>query len=332
MQQIFDALRKAAVEQLPEQIDDNSDPTFAVCRELIEAGYMEAVDASTMGHRCYLNPRITLAGREYLEAMGSSTESLRVFISHSSEDRVFVSHLIELLRTALALKSKDIRCTSVDGYRLPGGADTTQQLKQEIHEAESFVGVISPNSLRSSYVLFELGARWGAGNPMFPLLVPGSDPSIIPSPLNALNALEAGSSAQLHQLITDLASHLKIAAEPPSTFNAQLLSVAKFEIPETREGRTKKSPGKMNRSLGDQGGRLHEELEAIIRILCADHGQSRTAAQIGSLVEMKQVRVKYRIDQLVEKGMLNDLLSVNADPRYELNEVGRAYAIENDLC
>jgi hypothetical protein len=87
---------------------------------------------------------------------------IRVFISHSSKDVGVAEKLIQLIRPALNLKVEDIRCTSVDGYRLPGGAKTDNNLQIEIHKCELLIGLVSSDSMNSHYTLFELGARWGA--------------------------------------------------------------------------------------------------------------------------------------------------------------------------
>src|SRR5207247_750725 len=96
--------------------------------------------------------------------------TILVMISHSSRDKDLAEVLIELLRTALNLAANQIRCTSVDGYRLPAGVDTHEQLRKEVKSARVLIGLLTPNSSSSSYVLFELGARWGAELPMIPLL------------------------------------------------------------------------------------------------------------------------------------------------------------------
>ncbi|WP_421794146.1 hypothetical protein [Hydrocarboniphaga effusa] len=51
---------------LPAEIDDQSDPSAQIFRELLDAGYVTAIDASSFDGEAFLNPRITLAGREYL--------------------------------------------------------------------------------------------------------------------------------------------------------------------------------------------------------------------------------------------------------------------------
>lgn len=60
---------------------------------------------------------------------------IKIFISHRSRDVALANALIHLLRFALRLSAEDIRCTSVPGYNLPGGAQTEQQLRQELLDA-----------------------------------------------------------------------------------------------------------------------------------------------------------------------------------------------------
>ena len=106
-------------------------------------------------------------------AMAMKETDLDIFISHSGQDQPIAYALIDLLRTAMDIPSRRIRCTSVDGYRLPGGASTDDQLKREVRESKCFIALLTPRSIRSTYVLFELGARWGAQLPFIPLLAAG---------------------------------------------------------------------------------------------------------------------------------------------------------------
>jgi len=145
--------------------------------------------------------------------------SISIFISHSSKDEEVAEKLVTLLRTALKLDSKEIRCTSVDGYRLPGGANTNEQLKEEIYNSKSFIGLITPNSLNSSYVLFELGARWGAKRQLIPLLSKGFKASDLVAPLKDYNALDCGSRGQMLQLVNELGQFLNREEEKPSLYS-----------------------------------------------------------------------------------------------------------------
>jgi hypothetical protein len=76
---------------------------------------------------------------------------MRIFISHSSRDVKIAGILIDLLRFALNLRSEDLRCTSVEGYRLPGGASVDAVLRREVHDAQLFIGLITQDSINSAY-------------------------------------------------------------------------------------------------------------------------------------------------------------------------------------
>jgi hypothetical protein len=128
-------------------------------------------------------------------------ENVVVFISHSSADDDLARALAELIRIAFRMKTAQIRCTTVDGYRLPAGADTDQQLRQEIADARVFIGVFTPNSARSDYVLFELGARWGVDKHLVPVFGCGYRPSALPGPIRNRHALDISRRPQVLDLL-----------------------------------------------------------------------------------------------------------------------------------
>ena len=82
------------------------------------------------------------------------------------------------------LRADQIRCSSVEGYGLPGGVSTEEQLREDVNRTKVVVALITPNSLLSLYVMFELGARWGAKLPLVPLLA-GVEPNELKEPLAA---------------------------------------------------------------------------------------------------------------------------------------------------
>ncbi|MGB6042770.1 MAG: toll/interleukin-1 receptor domain-containing protein [Pirellulales bacterium] len=153
---------------------------------------------------------------------------LRLFVSHSAKDAAIAEALIELTQNALNLPASAIRCTSVDGYRLPGGAKTDEQLCKETLAAEAFIGIVSPHSLRSLYVAFELGARWGAKKHLLPVLAPGVDSSVLEGPLAGLNALRSDNRSQLHQMIDDLGKHLGITPASPAAYERYIDRILKL--------------------------------------------------------------------------------------------------------
>ncbi|MDM0054010.1 toll/interleukin-1 receptor domain-containing protein [Variovorax sp. J22R115] len=147
---------------------------------------------------------------------------MRVFVSHSSKDIDLVTQLVDLMRSALLLSADDIRCTSLEGYKLPGGADTDAILKAEVEAADLVAAVLSTASLASHYVTFELGARWGNGMPLIPLLAPTLPASALSRPLSGLNTLSCASAADMHQFVAESARILNLTSQPPASFQRHI--------------------------------------------------------------------------------------------------------------
>jgi hypothetical protein len=74
MKQHLIILELAAQGKLPEKIDSASHLSVTVARELIDAGYLKAIDASSHDGIAYIGPKITLAGREYRARLRKRTE------------------------------------------------------------------------------------------------------------------------------------------------------------------------------------------------------------------------------------------------------------------
>ena len=169
-------------------------------------------------------------------------QALQIFISHSSHDMDVAEAVIDLLRSALDIPPNLVRCTSVDGYRLPAGASTDEQLQREVRTAQCFIAILTHSSLQAPYVLFELGARWGARLPCIPLLARGLEPGALVSPLKALNALTCASGAQLHQLVTDVGQKIHRTANPPAVFEKHIRKLQGYASSSAAPKRAQRSP------------------------------------------------------------------------------------------
>ena len=151
-------------------------------------------------------------------------QPIKVFISHATADEPLAAALVDLFQSALALPPEAIRCTSVTGYGLPGGTSVDERLRREVGDANAFIGIISYQSLQSPYVLFELGARWGATRHLIPVLAPGIRPDVLIGPLSGLHALKTDRDG-LTQLVEDLGSELNLDQTAPTTYQRQISRV-----------------------------------------------------------------------------------------------------------
>jgi hypothetical protein len=143
---------------------------------------------------------------------------MKVFISHSSADRVAAEAFVQLLCAALRLSSKDVRCNSVDGYKLSAGVDSNEQLRTEVFGSDLFIALLSPASMKSVYVMFELGARWGSKRHFVPVMIGGTTPDDLKAPLSGIHALDGTSEPDLHQLLEDIATRLSLPAEGAAVY------------------------------------------------------------------------------------------------------------------
>lgn len=128
----------------------------------------------------------------------------KVFVSHRHKDEEIVRALVDCIKTYFPILDQDIRCTSVRPYRLPVGENTGDRLRDEITDAEVVLGILTTDTLESSYVAFELGSAWGQRVWTCPLLAGGADQGNIPDPIRGLSPLFLSKAAECHQLLHDM--------------------------------------------------------------------------------------------------------------------------------
>lgn len=155
-------------------------------------------------------------------SLQSHVTSMKIFVSHSSKDKAIAEAFVQLIKAALNIPSKDIRCTSVEGYKLPAGSDSNEQLRSEVFGCEVFIALLSPTSMKSIYVMFELGARWGTKRHLAPIRVAGLDPSALKAPLSGIHAISGESEPDMHQFLSDLGSKLSLDVENAAVYSKAL--------------------------------------------------------------------------------------------------------------
>jgi hypothetical protein len=173
------------------------------------AANSEPPSASSFQIASTITPFTTTLDQTISTQAVSPKRTIKVFISHSSRDQELARLLIELLRAAIPdLHHTAIRCTSVPGYKLEGGAHTGPQLREELLQASVFIGLLTRDSLASSYVLFELGARWGANTRLKPLRAAGLELSELRAPLTERHVQSCDDESDLHQMLEEISRDL----------------------------------------------------------------------------------------------------------------------------
>jgi len=105
---------------------------------------------------------------------------------------------------------------SLDGSRLPGGVVTESRLKNEVVNSDAFIGIVSRAAMSSPYVMFELGARWGTGKYLLPLLTHDVSAEILGGgPLAGYHAVRSNNRSEVLDAISgicDAAGETRAAA------------------------------------------------------------------------------------------------------------------------
>lgn len=100
--------------------------------------------------------------------------SYKVFISSTQKDSDLARDL------ARRLESAGVSVVSVDETR--AGAQFKAAIDRSLREADELVLIVSPDSVNSPSLMFEMGAAFFARKRVTPVLV-GIDPSELPTPL-----------------------------------------------------------------------------------------------------------------------------------------------------
>lgn len=127
---------------------------------------------------------------ERIEPVNTAAPSgIRIFISHSSEDKDLAGKLIALIEATLVAPRGTIRCTSVPGYALHGGDNTPEQLRTDLQACSVVLGMLTTTGLSAPWLLLELGAAWAFGKKVIPLIGPGATFKDLPGPFGDIHAL-----------------------------------------------------------------------------------------------------------------------------------------------
>lgn len=170
-----------------------------------------------------------------MDHISLESSKTQIFISHSNHDEIVAAALTELLKNALEIDPETILCTSVEGHGLPVGAKTEDVLKSELLGARCFIALLSPASLSSIWVLFEIGARWGGNKHLAPVLAGGLSFDQLRGPLPGINAFSCNSDSQLQRLIYDVSQLLGVRIRRADLYAAHLRRLMEVSSTAARE-------------------------------------------------------------------------------------------------
>ncbi len=190
-------------------LSQNFKDDFELMATVLELGALpipKSYDAQGLGHRALF------AAIQHLARLQPAKGRVKLFISHAHRDVDIAERIVTALELAMNVPDGAIRCTSVPGYKLDLGSMAPDVLRHELASAEGVVAILTPNSLASQWVLFELGATWLQTKRTIPLLGGGLRNDDIPGPLRGAAGGQLQEASALVQFLDQV---MKTLGWPP---------------------------------------------------------------------------------------------------------------------
>ena len=150
------------------------------------------------------------------EARNTSSKELLLVVMHSSQDEALAEAISDLLKSALGLVSGQIRRHSEGHW--PAGTKSQAAFPEELKASKLVVGLITPRSLASSSLMFDLGARWGAGLPVT-LLLAEVRPDDLAGALHFVDTQIIVDETSLQQFIESVSKPLALRLQNPQLYS-----------------------------------------------------------------------------------------------------------------
>jgi hypothetical protein len=137
-----------------------TNPDYARFKSLDNGGNGYTLCANYRSIYAIYNLLMKNASKQIIGENENKKKTPMVFISHASEDHLFVDALVDMLE-GIGLNRNMLFCSSVAGYKIPLGQNIFDYLYALFQEHELFVIFVhTPNYYKSPVCLNEMGAAW----------------------------------------------------------------------------------------------------------------------------------------------------------------------------
>lgn len=139
-------------------------------------------------------------------------EQMKVFISHSTEERMLGERLLDALVSA-GIPKNDIFFSSKYHNGVELGEEIDSTVRNALKSSEVIILLLSRSFYKSEYCLNEVGAAWVLGKPIIPILTDGLRIGDMKGFVNGSRIAFRPTENSAHDLASFLKAHLSIPVE-----------------------------------------------------------------------------------------------------------------------
>lgn len=184
-----------------------------------------------------------------------------------------------MILESMSVEPQDVFCTSVPGHQLRFGSTIESQLKAGVNDQQVLFAILTKDSIRSTWVLFELGAAWAIGRLIVPIIGPGIAYSELPGALNQYPCISCGEPAAsmrsriadaMAQAVTLLKIETKSGSKQVAAVDVFIESLSSWKTAntDTAESTPDLSPHGYELYQSDQGATVFRSQTAPAHYLC----------------------------------------------------------------
>jgi hypothetical protein len=133
---------------------------------------------------------------KFIDESSEITKRPCIFISHASEDS-------EIAKEFASMFEKRRIESFVANFNVFAGADWNNQVKEEIYKSDELLLILSPDAMKSNWVLIEVGAAWILGKPITPAVM-YTDLNTVPEPIKKFQAKPILTNSQRESVVDNI--------------------------------------------------------------------------------------------------------------------------------
>jgi len=139
--------------------------------------------------------------------LGSKSRPTLVFVSHAHEDKELARQLVNCLQSCLGLPRDSLFCSSHAGAGVTLGEEVVGSLSRALNAAVVVVALVTPSSVRSTWVQGELGYARFASKKLCCLVGPGVEAGELPEVVRGLHTADLLDRSSLAKLVDAIAQN-----------------------------------------------------------------------------------------------------------------------------